>query len=316
MAPTQSGPTRKGPAGFALARPLAAERIRVPASVKLHKDRLVWKMFDGERKPRWSYPDSGLIWKFVELADQEVSRKKIAAFARSWGVLGVCEHGYPNFHPQYEESEGRRTLVFCHGPKEMPLLSGEEPVLDWRKIAGRLRTVLVLARDVAAGRLGDPEDWERAGVPYASIQNWRQLIEPRRARLAVLLNGQLILANSRLELRWAEATPEVRIGGRGLYAALVAQLLLEVSSSEGLLVCDDPNCRRVFRGTRAPEGRRNFCGLCRRGTRGAWRAASKHYRALKRRARELDLQGMHTATIAKELDRKEKTILKWLQSDR
>lgn len=148
---------------------------------------------------------SGPLAFRLELADQKVSRNQIAAFARSWGVLGVCEHGEPNFHPRYEESEGRSTPVFCYGPEGMPLLSGKEPVADWRRIAERLRTVLLLAGDVAAGRLGDPEDWERAGVPNASIQNWRGLIELRRARLAVLLNSQLILANSRLELRWAQA---------------------------------------------------------------------------------------------------------------
>lgn len=315
MTPRQLGPTRKSPAGFALERPLAATWVRVPASVEIDEGMLVWRMYDGERKPRWRDPDKGLIWKFVDLADQNVSEDKIAAFARSWGLLSVCEHGEPNFHPRYEESESSGTLVFCHGP-EMPLLSGQEPVAAWRKIAERLGAVLLLAGDVAAGGLGDPEDWERVGVPTGSIKSWRGLVEPRRARLAALLNNQLLLANSRLELRWAEVTPEVRIGGHGLYASLVAQLLLEVSSPEGLLVCSDPNCRKIFRGTRRPEGQRNFCKTCRRGARGAWRAASKDYRALKRRAREMDLQGIHRAIIAKKLDRPEDQILKWLPSDR
>ncbi len=287
----------------------------MPASVRLHKGMLRWKMLDPEGQPTWRVPESGLIWKFVALADEKVSEKKIAAFARSWGVLGICEHGQPNFHPRYEESEDRKALVFCYPRKGMPLLSGKEPVADWRNIAGRLRTVLVLAEGVAAGRLGDLEDWERAGVPSASIQGWRQQIGPRRARLSVLLNHQLILADSRLELRWVEATPEVRIGGHGLYAALVGQLLLEVSSPEGILTCSDPNCRLMFRGTKGPEGQRNFCPRCRRGTRGAWRAASKAYRALKRRAREMNLQGVHSAIIAKNLERTEEQILKWLQSD-
>lgn len=293
--------------GFAFKNPLSAERIAVPAAVELIGDDLVWSMYANEEKPSRRFPGSGLLWQFVKLGDPRVRDIKILKFAQSWGVLNICEHGEPNYHPRYEEPGGRRAVVLCVPPDGFDL-KGQEPVAAWRAIARRLRTLIELAAEVVRGKPGTDADWTKLGTAPEVIQSWRDQIGPRRGRLATLLNLQLTVANSRLELRWSDPTPEIRLGGDGLYAALIQQLVLEVSDAVGLSVCDW--CRVPHRRTGHDKNERSFCERCRKA--GAPQAAaSKDYRDRKK-AREMSKLRCDPEAIAERLGRPLSQVETWI----
>jgi len=294
-------------AGFAFKRPLSAERIAVPASVELIGGNLVWSMFAGDKMPSRRFPRSGLLWRFVELGHPSVHDRDILKFAQAWGVLGICEHGEPNYHPRYDEALGRRAVVLCVPPGGFGL-KGREAVAAWRPIAARLRTLIELAAQVAHGGPGDNADWIESGTTAVELDSWQDQIGPRRGRLATLLNRQLTLSNSRLELRWSDPTPEIRLGGNGLYSALIQQLVLEVSDAVGLAFCW--KCRVPHRRTGLRREQRSFCKKCREA--GAPEAAASQDYRDRGKAREMSKLGADPETIAESLGRPLIQVEKWL----
>src|SRR5438093_76622 len=80
-----------------LERPYAADVLLVPPVVELDGERLRWS-FGGKRgSPSWTarrvLPGTGMLMKFAELSDAPPA--DILAFAKKWGVLGVCRHDLP-----------------------------------------------------------------------------------------------------------------------------------------------------------------------------------------------------------------------------
>jgi hypothetical protein len=302
-------------AGFAFKRPLSAEKILVPVSVELVDAQLVWDLFAGGEKPFERYPGSGLLWEFVELGGDSVPDQAVLRFARSWGVLGVCPHGKPNYHPRYQESRGhntlawgRKTLVWCVPPGGFGF-RGRESVATWRAIAQWLSTLIKLAAQVAQGAPGLDQDWLRLETPALALESWHDRLEPRRQRLATLINRELVFANARLELKWLEPKPEIRLVGHGLYAALIQQLLLELSDAVGLAICDE--CKTPFRGGRQSEKRRSFCKPC-RDTGASLRAAKRDQRT-RDRARKMFKERQDPSAIASALGRSLAEVEAWVQ---
>jgi len=304
---TRAKPGRGELTGLAFRRPLSAELILVPAKVELRGQDLVWRIFDGDVKPTERFPGSGLLWEFVALADEAGDDEVILKFARDWGVLGVCRHRQPNYHPRYEQSAGRKALVWCV-PRGGFGFKGREPLATWRKIAQDLGTLIQLAAKVAHGDPGDDEDWLRLDTAPETLRAWGSGLPPRRERLATWLNHQLILSNSRVSLRWSDPVPELRLVGHGLYAALIQQLVLEVSRAVDLFVCAE--CGKPDKGGRRYKRRRKFCDVC-RGNGAPLRQAQRDCRDRKK-ARELSARGVDPRNIATELARPLAEVETWV----
>src|SRR5271163_4574975 len=78
-----------------LERTLLAGRLPVPAPITVRDGRLEYRL-----GPRWKQADpdkQNLLTDFLYLS--EASDDQIAAFARRWGVLGLCAHWLPYGHP-------------------------------------------------------------------------------------------------------------------------------------------------------------------------------------------------------------------------
>lgn len=76
-----------------LNRPLAANTWRVPRTMRIDRDRLIWEM--GNANARVITSGSGLLEDFLAL----VSEEQVLRYARRWGPLQLCEHGFPQGHP-------------------------------------------------------------------------------------------------------------------------------------------------------------------------------------------------------------------------
>ncbi len=78
-----------------LERPLA-QWVR-PAVVELEGERLRWEYFDKNAVlGRHGRMGPGLLAEFPKLAD--APSLAIRDYARRWGVLSICQHGWPSSH--------------------------------------------------------------------------------------------------------------------------------------------------------------------------------------------------------------------------
>jgi hypothetical protein len=85
-----------------LDRPVAGHEWKVPEGIELAGDRLSWTWYTSRpwypsgRGPTYVQAGEGLLDDFVKLADGGAG--KILAYARRWGVLGLCPCNIPSTH--------------------------------------------------------------------------------------------------------------------------------------------------------------------------------------------------------------------------
>jgi len=297
-------------AGYAFRTPLAGESLTVPARVELSGGQLHWAFYDKGRGPEKRYPGAGLLGEFLALSDPAVTDQAICDFASSYGMLGICRHGVPGHHGRYDNSRGKKTLIWCV-PSEGFGFSGSEPVAAWRQQARRMLALLRVSAAVASGTQGDRADWDLlGGISQLQEQSWGSRPEGRRQRVETLLNAALTEADLRVRFEWFGEAPVLRVGGHGLYAALLAQLALELSDTAGLRICSE--CRRPFRDNWGQRrGKRRFCGDCRNNGAAA-RAASQALRKRKQLALRLASEGKPLEFIAREMKRPVEQVSAWL----
>lgn len=235
--------------------------------------RLVWRI----EEVRWSPALSRCLDGFWRLADAQPL--EILAFARTWGVLGICDHWKPRNHG------GQRCDYLG--------LGGEtywEPVEAWYRYARQVRAILSVACDLLDGRQSRSEDWATIEAAEPTIQQMREgmpgnlpsirrrrpsltveywapspgsPVEHQRAELGGALDHWLTYAAVSARVRWWPApTLVTTLEYRGLVGALGTQLAAAVTSPSGLLRCDA--CSAPFSPDRRPRrGRRRYCAQCR-----------------------------------------------------
>jgi hypothetical protein len=235
-------------------------------NIRLEGDEMRYDPFPADPK-RWSYaprPDARLLPTFTELADARDG--EIESFARKWGCLALCRHGFTSailygFHSDADPS-GKK-LECCQA-------TGREPLAFWRFYAGQFNAVLNLATGhglasdwrVLGRKAGRPHG-RNAGVELAHIAN-RAAADFGHLRPVVLQQK-----GGGLALRLAGS-----LEGAGLAAALAYQALVAVTQGNAPLVC--AGCSAWFkpRKVRSPE-RAAYCVRC--GRAAAERAASGRY---------------------------------------
>ncbi len=239
---------------------------RLPLRVELDGDRLLWS----EARGRFIQPEpyKDLLSQFVSLVDGPDDR--ILFFARRWGTLELCRHGGPSTHPRHQ------WLNFAVGdPSEgqCPPLGLEEgqpydPVSWWRYWARRLRAVLRVAYSIHNDVPGSDPEWRiMAGTEDhpARLGWWKtpSAIEDARRVFAYQLNRWLDLVPGWIWLEWTEERPVARVGGGNLFSAIVVQLVLTASATEGLAICSACGSPYIPRPRLPARNRRRFCQPCR-----------------------------------------------------
>jgi len=259
-----------------LGRRLPGVQWRVPSWVGVRGDRLEYRYTRGlkeSRQQRWVRPDREFLEKFLQLA--EAPAEKILAYARKWGVLEICEHNLPTSHqpgafPSDSEIPGCRPLRTEDG-------SWWEPLDAWRRLARRLQGLLNVASGAYKGQASQRSDWKSIVPDEPEEQRNDNTVRSDRFSVAYYLNWEVRLARVRLRCIWEGEVPVIKVGGDGLYAALVVQTIFAVNRSEGIATCT--TCGSVYAPKRQPNpNRQRYCDTCRK-TGAPERAASRAYRA-------------------------------------
>lgn len=291
-----------------LPNPLYGARCAIPASARVDPDdrgQLLWLLARSE-EGFVSWPDGeptrGALNAFLKLPTR--GAEDVATFARSYGVLGICEHGVPGIHRACDPV--RRYPLFLEVGADKAADWMTEPIAAWQLWAGRLTAALNLADDLRAGLEGDEDDWITILPGDASI--WREVLPHRSrpwatAQLGAIVTGWLTMAGVAPALVWIDrpgpaltlalggfAAPALASRDAGfvwpansLFPVLVTELALAIAAGPigHCSVCKTPfttdNDARSVR-----RDRRAFCSAdCRLDAR---RAAKKEWARRRRRA--------------------------------
>ena len=239
------------------------------------------------RSERRKPPD--LLERFCLIAESEDTDAAIVAFARRWGLLGLCEHGLP--------SEG-----LCNGHSTCTPCgwTGTESFDHWRRLARAFESMLRIGLALNRGKPGENADWELAADGLCGDAGeellghwWAEGIAPRLNDVEITRRTTKGLRVARIDyailmqrlIEISHLQPEFGISGRNwniemgstesmsnMPAILTAQLILRVGSSGKQIKCSA--CRRWFIPRR---NQRMYCDRC--GIRAAWRAADRKRRA-------------------------------------
>ena len=289
-----------------LGRPLALGRFWGPDIVDLDEagEGLVWP-HGGTDTGRYRAADPRMLDAFVVLADAPAER--ILAYARRYGVLGLCEHGLPMSHNWAAVDPDQDLLIerLHRGePLDWDRLTRAtercfprqlerhwwEPLAGWRRYAGQARALLTIAAHLQAGRPAPADDWRALGETEQGFA-MLEALNPGTARTDLPLQRWLLQHHLNTWLQLAAVQPRVewhdphalhlRLDAHGVFGALAVQLVTAIGRVEGVALCS--GCGRSYSPSRtSAAGRRNYCPDCRAAgvpARHAARAYRQHRRA-------------------------------------
>ena len=268
----------------------------LPSGVEVKEDELVWWHDFPSKTTPWKYKGPGprFFEEFLDLADAD--SKRIAGYARRWGVLSICEeHELPYTHnPQpYPWPPYGSALHRPCGPKGRPP-SGPcfEPIAVWRHFSRQMRALLSVAAELREGREGRPEDWEvvyELAAPNQRIfgLEWArkarrigdsEVLDIQRFQLGMVVDEYLTFSGLRPRFVWeCSQTPRLSALSGNMFGALSIQLSLTIQAPRGLAMCSE--CDSIY----APKIRTrpnvdHYCPSC--------RALGAPQRNAKRRSRQ------------------------------
>lgn len=267
----------------------------VPATVGLQRTEagipyLHWK-HDADDPTYFADAGEGFLENFVEL--EEATDEEIAVFAERWGVLLICEHGFPSTHapapwpfnsdavvPLFDDGTAA-DLEMPRGcrPLSSPDGGNMEPMGVWRILSRQFKAALDVAARLHWGEKGPQGAWQHLGGPPAPIGT-DDGVETEKLYLGAFVENMLQMGDVRIGFSWADNVSEVDLVAPSMFSALAMQLALAVSRSDGLAICS--NCARPFIPSRRPKpSQRRYCAICTRD-KVPVRDASRAYRARKR----------------------------------
>lgn len=259
---------------------LAPGELRIPGRIELSDDeRLLVDVGERDRPPKTR--TKGVLLQFCGLEGTRPPR--ILAFARRWGLLGLCEHELPWSHnpPPFPAPPrtGLRAAALSaikagHPDAARGILENAsdaalssycwpmeaEPIEVWQKFAREARALLEIGGTLSDGARGgkpaDPELWatvyerSRRMAPW-----WKRESAPagERAILARVIDEWMRVGDVRPRPLWAGSRLDVRLEGTGLFGAIARELALTLASIEALGVCE--GCGAFY----APRRGQRFC---------------------------------------------------------
>lgn len=244
--------------------------VTVPAEIELEGSEIRWNPQDANFVTKEVKKE--LLLDFARLV--LVGSESILEFARSWGVLGLCEHGLPATHnPAQHSLSGQVISVGCEP-------TGKESVQEWQEYARKIRAVLNVAAQIRKGEVGRREDWLVLGM-----DDEQQPKEIRASEILIekIANTLLDLVNVRPRLQMNPAGITIsHPANSSLFGVIAIQVAQHVAGTNGPLLCSA--CGELYEllviDRRPRAGERNYCFEC-RGT-AARRDASRDYRRRKK----------------------------------
>lgn len=260
---------------------------QVPPGIELVGDRLVWPRRRRVDEETFVRSGPGLLDGFMKLGDAPA--EQILAFARRWGVLGICVHGAPASHRP--PSVPFDPAVPSCMPQQLENGDYYESLISWRYFASATQALVNIAARLQNGGVGASADWRTVyqgspPLPGDSRDFWDESRRHREVDVLTLcerVNDWLQMGNVSPALSafmWlSKGTPELQLGSPcyygALFGAIALQLALVIGRSDGLATCDA--CGNVYIPSRRPNpNRRSFCSKC--GLKAAWRFAARDHR--------------------------------------
>ena len=214
--------------------------LMVPNDVELEGEWLCWGWRGDPLQWTTRRPGPHILSDFVRLADGD--GPTIRAYARRWGILGICEHGLPSSHLGNENGTPRcRPLSRREDPAWR--FDGREPLERWRHFARQARAILDLAASLHTDQPGQPEDWQvvvqhrKQPVPW-----WRPSVEAEWILLSSVVQEWIRIGDVRpVMARGPTQGRQVEFGssagGTRLFGTLACQLLFTIARVTGVAVC-------------------------------------------------------------------------------
>jgi len=179
-----------------------------------------------------------------------------------------------------------------------------------------MRAILNIAARLHEGEVGKPQDWRPLydKVNDRPVPWWKRSVPVDRAVLSDVLGEWLNIAHVRLECHWSGEKPAIHIATQALFGALVVQLALAISRTDGLAVCS--GCGLSYVPSRRPrETKRRYCPECRK-RKVPGRDAATDYQRRKAQAHRLAAEGRSLRTIAKDLNITMSKARRWVGTSR
>jgi hypothetical protein len=259
--------------GEGLTRPVTTSDWRVPARVDLDGNRLRWIYVDGPRIGKMIRARPRLVDAFVNLADKDP--EDIRDFARTWGMLMICEHGTPAGHsfprvPLAGALNGPEQGRWC-APRGWPDECWE-PLGAWYMLAREARAMINVAAALHTQEPARRGDWHmlvyrtwcgpEGGDPALDMLNQPKHAVGARAWLEDSVNRWVAWGAVQPRLAWSvRKSPTIDFDGCGFFGALAAQLMAIVAKT-GWAICS--NCKNSYNPRRRPRSdQERYCDECR-----------------------------------------------------
>jgi hypothetical protein len=182
----------------------------------------------------------GVLDEFVELAEGNDS--KILEYARTWGVLELCQHGLPYMHGRPHEHfrlpppdpafRRRKPTSKC-----LPL--GIERLAVWRFFSRQANALLRIAASLQQEKLGDSSDWALVLRDRVSPKG---NVESHRDCWADVVDSWMTLGDVRPHIDLISHS--ITWARTDLFGELAVQLALVGVRADGQVHCT--NCGRVY----------------------------------------------------------------------
>ena len=274
-------------------RPMQSGRLFVPQKIQVDGDSLTWSWVPpwvpqgDEKRVTYRQAKPGMLADFIRLHD--ANDETILAYARKWGMLGLCEHGLPCSHNQ--GTSGPSCLPMLVTP--LPRQKGStfrlmEPLAAWRIWSRKAQSFINIGARLNQGKLPRVEDWQMlkdlrdSGLGETEHEPFMETVSNARAELAYELDGWISIGQVRPRISWrndkACFSLDAVSSGPNLFGLLALNIAVAIASGDGekgLAVCSA--CGDSYIPTRRPDpNRRNYCERC--GLKAAQRVASRKYR--------------------------------------
>ena len=265
-------------------RPYQGRINRVPAVIDVGKGVLTWRWGETPEEDPDRPPSKAptLLMEFTRLADPKAGDDAILAFAKKWGVLELCFHGLPCTHNHLQEffipADWCSPRRYDDGERRY-----YESTLRWKFFAGQAQSLLSVAARLRQGKPGRKEDW-KVIFKRRPEETWHpnfhgEEYDVDKRLLIYLVNRWLALGNVRPILK-SEGGRDFITFDTNLFGVLAAQLMMAVSSTNGLGFCS--GCGMPYAPPRRQPkfSQRNYCEEC--GKKAAWRDAKADQRRRER----------------------------------
>ena len=190
-------------------------------------------------RQRAEHSGRGVLDEFVELAEGNDS--KILKYARTWGVLELCQHGLPYLHGRPHEHfrvppprafKSRQPISKC-----FPL--GTEKLEVWRFFSRQANALLRIAACLQQERLGDSADW---ALVLRDRVSPKANVESQRDCWADVVDSWMTLGDVRPHID--QLNHRITWAPTDLFGELAVQLALVGVRADGQVHCT--NCGRAY----------------------------------------------------------------------